>query len=277
MKRLGRLGMGRLSQSRASGRAVGGGGSISPSSESYSAEASAIFAAFTTPPTAARKAQIEACVSYLKNAGVWARLDVLYLLAAANSQAARINWKTPGTFTLTEVNSPTFGVDQGYTGNGTDMQLDTGVNPSTLGGGLTQNDACAFVWGTRVDVSGAPLGTNAGTGIYIYPRYTDGNYYHKLNTATDTTAASSDGSGLVLSVRTASDAGRIDRNGAQLVTLATTSSALVNSTIRLLKAGADFYGGKIICAGVGMSLSAAQSASLYQALVAYFNDVGTTL
>ena len=64
----------------------------------YDAATEAIAAAFTTPPTTARKNLIDAAVVALKSAGVWTKLDALYLFAAADSQAAIINWKAPGTY-----------------------------------------------------------------------------------------------------------------------------------------------------------------------------------
>src|SRR5262252_6152224 len=73
----------------------------------YDSASLAIFAAFSTPPDTTRKGVIDTCVRALKSAGVWTKLDVLYLFAAADSQAARVNWKNPGTYDGTATNSPT--------------------------------------------------------------------------------------------------------------------------------------------------------------------------
>ena len=67
-------------------------------------------------PTNARKALIDALITSLKSAGVWAKLDVLWIPAAHDSQAGRLNWKSPGTFTLAEVSSPTFTLIHEYHG-----------------------------------------------------------------------------------------------------------------------------------------------------------------
>lgn len=109
---------------------------------SYSAEALAIFAAFSTPPDATRKGLIDTCVVSLKNAGVWAKLDVLYMFAAADSQAAKINWKNPGTFDGTEISGPiTFTADQGFTFNGSSNYISSGFVPSSAGGTYALNNA----------------------------------------------------------------------------------------------------------------------------------------
>jgi len=67
-------------------------------------------------PSAARQLVIDALIRQLKDAGVWAKLDVLYVIAAHDIQAGRVNWKNPGTFTATEVSAPTFTTDRGYAG-----------------------------------------------------------------------------------------------------------------------------------------------------------------
>ena len=40
----------------------------------------------------------------------------------------RLNWASPSTFELSEVSSPTFTSDEGFTGNGATSTLDTGIN-----------------------------------------------------------------------------------------------------------------------------------------------------
>jgi hypothetical protein len=58
---------------------------------------------------------------------LWSSLDFLFLVAAHDSQAARINWKTP-TEVGTLVGSPTFVTDRGYTGVLNTSYTDTGIN-----------------------------------------------------------------------------------------------------------------------------------------------------
>jgi|HubBroStandDraft_6_1064221.scaffolds.fasta_scaffold10535_11 hypothetical protein len=79
----------------------------------YLTQSCAIFAAFTTPPTTSRKVIINTLVNALLNGSTdtWDKMDVLYVMAAADSQAASINWKNPGTTTLANIGSPTFTTD----------------------------------------------------------------------------------------------------------------------------------------------------------------------
>jgi len=120
-----------------------GGMSARPiAAASFDTDAQAIFAAFTTPPDGARKTLINDYVLALKVASVWDSLLGLYVFAAADSPAALINWKSPGTFNATLTNSPTFTQDRGFTGNGTSAYIDTNFTPSTDGGAVyTQNSA----------------------------------------------------------------------------------------------------------------------------------------
>lgn len=114
------------------------GAAIGPS---YSPQAKALFARFTNQPTQARGALIDNLIISLVSAGVWAKYDAFYILAAADSQAAQLNWVT-NTYNLTSVNAPTFAVDKGFTPNGTSSYLDTGFNPVTATSPkFTQNDA----------------------------------------------------------------------------------------------------------------------------------------
>lgn len=112
---------------------------------SYEAEALTLFAAMTSAPDATRKGVINTCIKALKDAGIFTKIDALWLLAAGNAHDAGLSWINPATFALTAVNSPTFTTDRGYTGNRSNMYLDDGVQMSALvkwaqtAGGL-------FVW-----------------------------------------------------------------------------------------------------------------------------------
>jgi len=85
--------------------------------------------------------QIATTISKLQYAGYWDKFDILYFLQAYDSATARINWKSPGTFNMTAVNSPTFTKDGGFTGNATSAYLATAYTPD---GNLNyqQDNAC---------------------------------------------------------------------------------------------------------------------------------------
>lgn len=125
----------------------------------FEREARNLFARFTTPPTSDRARLINALIKTLKQCGAWAKLDVLYILAAADAQSSLLNWVAT-SFNLTAVASPTFAADRGYTGNGSSMRLDTGFNPSTAGGKLSLNSVHLGLWrpGDAAGTSNLPVG-----------------------------------------------------------------------------------------------------------------------
>lgn len=87
------------------------------------ADADAIIAAMSVAPDATRQTLINNTVVALKNAGLWAKLDILYMFAAHTEQAARIDWKHPATRSATRLNVATFNTDQGFKGDGSIMYL----------------------------------------------------------------------------------------------------------------------------------------------------------
>lgn len=103
-------------------------------------ETTALLARMTAAPSSTRVAVIDQLIRALKAAGIWARLDALWLLAAHDAQAARLN-AVQGAYDLTAVNSPAFTADHGYKGNGTSAYLASGYIPYVVGGKYLQNDA----------------------------------------------------------------------------------------------------------------------------------------
>jgi len=243
----------------------------------YDAASEAIFAAFTTPPNDTRKGLIDAVVVALKAASLWAKIDVLYLLAAADAQAAKVNWKAPGTADSTEVNAPTFTADRGFTGAST-KYLDTNYNPSSFSGRVyAQNSASAFAFSvTNSSVDAGMIGNTGGT-IILFPRNTSNLAQGRLNiNSTTTSVASTDSIGLWGANRTTSTAQQLYKNGSSVATAAGTSAAVFNGNAQLMKSGASpvYWTGQLGCAGLGSSLTAGEHLDLYNAINPYLVGVG---
>lgn len=112
----------------------------------YDPDAVALFERFTTPPTSGRKAAINKVIVALKAASAWERLDVLYIRAAADSQAGRLNWKGD-FFNSTAVSSPAFAADRGFTPDGAASYLSSGFSPTVATDALfAQDDAHVGAW-----------------------------------------------------------------------------------------------------------------------------------
>lgn len=72
--------------------------------------------------------------------GTWAKLDALWIPATQDQTTAKLNLLS-SSFSLVEQNSPTWTADRGYTGNQSNMYLDTQFAPSTNGVTYLQNSA----------------------------------------------------------------------------------------------------------------------------------------
>ena len=105
-----------------------------------------LIARMSVAPSAARVRVIDTLVRALVAAGVWPKLDALYLLAAHHEQAARLNWVS-AAHTMTAVNSPTFTVDRGFNGNGTTSYMNTTFNPGAAAGAkFVRDSAFLGIW-----------------------------------------------------------------------------------------------------------------------------------
>jgi hypothetical protein len=202
---------------------------------------------------------------------------VLWIPAAHDSQAGRLNWKSPGTFALGEVSSPTFTTDQGYTGNGTSSYLTTGWVPSTNGVNYTLNSSTLIAW-TRTTAQDAVsvFGSSTQSTARLLTRNAADNAVAVVNSATTTTRANANGSGLFVASRISSTDVQIYRNGAALGALgtATASTAVPTVQLNLLRVNSVFSSSQIAIAAAGASLDATENTNLYNALQTYMTAIG---
>lgn len=243
---------------------------------SFEPEALALFARMSSPPASDRAVLINALIKSLKTDGVWAKLDALYLLAAAETQVSRLNW-IGGVHDLSAVNGPTFALDRGYTGNGASAYLDTGFVPSAaVGSQYALNSASAAVWcRTAATDVGAAIGTISARSMEIYPRFTDSNAYARANTLVNLTASAPSGVGLYHINRTASNATQLYKNGVLAASSAAASSSLPNSAIAFLRSTATYsYSGEVAAGWFGASLTGAEAAAMYAAINTYLTAIG---
>jgi head-tail adaptor len=87
-----------------------------------------------TPASGATLDALDTYVKGLKSAGIWDKLDILYVFATnGDSDFATYNILDPTMFKSTKVNNPTFTTNEGFTGDGSSAYLDTGWNPANDG------------------------------------------------------------------------------------------------------------------------------------------------
>lgn len=243
----------------------------------YDPDALAFFARLTTQPTETRKKLYSDLIASLKTAGVWSKLDALYILAAADAQAARQNL-VANAFNLTAVGSPAFATDRGYTGDGATANLATGFNPSTAPSAkYTQDQATLASW-VRSSNNGSycAVGLSAsGVTGSIRPN-ASGNLSVATNNATADTSAVVGSAGLSAWTRTASNSLKLYKNGALLATKTTASISLPNAAVTLLMLSnfSQFSVDQVAAASIAGPMSDSEHAAFHSALNIYMTAVG---
>jgi hypothetical protein len=239
---------------------------------SYLPQSIAIFNAFTTPPTAARKRLINNWVR--STAGIWSKIDCWWMPAAADSQAALINWIAPGTNNLVVAGAPVFTADRGYAGDGGTGRL-TGPNPTLLAGKMTQNSAHIGVWlNTNVSEDNGEIGAGA---TFIRGRTTGNTITGRVNDGTTSTwfSSISDGRGYTLGSRGDSGSYIPYKNAVAGSTVSVASTGLLNAAVNVCSTNGATSGTAIVgAAHFGSDLSAADITTLYNATLAYMQGIG---
>jgi hypothetical protein len=242
---------------------------------SYSAEATALFAQMSSQPNATRKGHIDTLITAMKTASIWTKFDFLYVMAAHDEQAGRLNWISPGTNTLTAVNSPTFTADQGFLGNGSNAHLTTGIamNGTTL---HTQNDASWVCGVYALGTAGASNwyfgGDGAGTTEGL--NYSGAGAQGYRVSTTSSLSVGTAATGRHIGIRIDSLNQKLWRDGAQVATGAVSSTARAAINYTILRTSTNYSDGRVWCLGVSSKLADADATALDNALAAYQTALG---
>lgn len=249
---------------------------------SYSAEATALFARMTTPPSGARKTLINNLINSLKlgatsATNIWAKIDVLYVLAAADAQAACLEWKGNAAYNAVPVGAPVFTADRGYAGDGVtaDMYLETSYAPGTVSLGMTNADCHFGAWAQNTRTVGIDAGQTAG-GWNV--RTADGGGAGgRLAGATFIAAPAGVSPHHVAVNRRNLSSAFAYRNGVQGVeNINVVALALSTNTWKVMAsiAGSVTIDGRISLAHCGKYLNAAENLDLYNAFQTYNTAIG---
>jgi len=246
----------------------------------YEREALSLFARFTTKASNVRAILINDMIKSLKLAGVWDRLDALYIMAAETAQAAQRNW-IADQFNLSEVSSPTFATDRGYTGNGTSSYLNTSLTPGSSAQ-YARNSAMLAVWcRTNTTPAGASFDIGQGGGASssgLTCKSSTGALNGYLNGSTAVSqAAIATGVGFAAVDRADASTIRLYKTGSQLTTAAVASAALNTSapySLLAVNGINQFSANQLAAAAIGSSLNDVQHTAFYNAVNTYLTAVG---
>lgn len=244
----------------------------------FAPETQALVARMSVAPSAARKAAIDRLIRALRNAGVWPKLTALYVLAAHDAQAARLNWKG-ATHDLTAVNTPIFTTDRGYRGSASGIAIAGGIlETGYVASDFAQNSVSFGVWyqalGTASD--DAADGDDA-TSLVLGPKAASGGQGGIPFSGAAISAAGA-AAGLLMVTRTGATASALYRNGASAATSTDASVSPSSNPVRLLGYGsagsAHAHDNREAAAFLGAGLTAAEAAAVYAALQTWMTTVG---
>lgn len=231
------------------------------------------FLARTSGLDATHQAAYTTLICGLVTDGVFSKLDALYITATSTTTTANLNLVST-SFTMTVTGTPlTFTADTGYSGGAPNF-LDTNLNAS-LGGALyTQDSAHISVWDMTAGAGDGNQLVGASTQEHIYPRFTNGNAFFRINNGTGTNVAVATATGFYTGNRSGAGATQSYKNGASVVTGTDASAALNNSTFTLPFAGAGTPSADVFsAASFGGSLTGTQAANLCSRIGAYLHTI----
>lgn len=253
---------------------LGAGGPSAPAS--YDTDAQAYFDAIVTnggsDPNTTRKNLINDLVLGLKSDSIWSKITALYLFAAHDSVAARVNLKDPSNVAAA-VNSPTFTTDRGYTGDAVAAHVDTNLTASTI----DRTNATIFaICNTLSTTSLSPVvGWNANTAELRLDSNTLSSNRARIG-ATNSTAPTTNplSDHFVAGRRTGTAQDIIVETSVEGASTATDSSAGATNPIYFLRVGPTHGNSEISIGGWGVYLTDTEAANLRTRLRTYCTGVG---
>jgi len=244
----------------------------------FAKESRAVIDAMTVRPNMARARLIDLTVRAFLGAALWPKIDVAWFLAAHDEQAGRLNWKDPGNFTCTVVNSVTFTADRGFAGDGVSGCLDTNFAPNTHAVQFTQNNGHISVYQRTgggngsapfsINNSGNRLNVAGGTGMSTRSR---------LNTTSDLNGPAG-GTQPIYAMGRRNDGSNMSvlRDGIEVTgPTARASSAIISGNMRFgVMANATFVSHQVAMGTMGAYLDDPEAAAMYAIANAYMRAIG---
>jgi hypothetical protein len=168
------------------------------------------------------------------------------------------------------VNSPTFNVNEGFTGNGISSYIDFNYTTVTNWINASQDNICAFAYQfADTAPSNAVLLGVASTYILVNPRNLTNQIVSRLHNSTLFQTASTNGQGLMLVNRNNSSNYDIYLRGS-LITNTSVASTNVTTPIYAMRTGTTYASSKPSVVGYGASLTSQQITDLTNSINAYF-------
>jgi hypothetical protein len=241
-----------------------------------------VYNAMTNKPTNSIAIAQNTMVKNLVTAGIWPLFDIFYCFAQYSNSAseALINWINPGTYNCTNISDTAWESLCGFTGDGIADYLETNYTPSTNGVNYTLDSASVGVY-LRVDINAdqCAIGCIGSDTSIVKINAREANSFRSLiNDKTESNVTVANSTGLFVSVRTSSSNVYLYRNGSNIKTSASTSTARPNAKLAILArrysaGGVDRYTtNQASIAFAGGLLTDGYNSTLYSEIQAYMTS-----
>lgn len=202
----------------------------------------------------------------LTTAGILSKLDLLCVNVGSQSL---VNLKAPGTNNLTNTGGATLNA-QGYSGDGVDAHLATGLVPPGTGN-YKKDDASAGVWVTRQDVTSTGdfvLGAVSGDTLRIAPRVGVSGVRTRLNCSGSNDGYTVEATGLIALRRNNSANYDLFKHGQFHKNLVVASTATPSGAITFLRTATSYSPTTTTIAAewVGAYLTDAEMVAIHSAI-----------
>lgn len=227
----------------------------------------------TAPPADVRGYQNELIIG-LRTDQVWSLLDGLRIWATDTADNQLYNWLNPTANKATLVNSPTFTAYRGMNGDGVSSWANTNWAPSN-GVNFQQDSNSLFAY-VLTDVQGnAVFGTNTGGNLLLQPRNASNLFGYRVNQASSTTVANTDGSGFYAAERSGVNATQGYKDGAAIGSAgAVASTARSTQTMSVGRVNTTYSSAQVAASGVGAYLGPTKQLALRNRIRTYLQRVG---
>lgn len=233
-------------------------------------ETTSLLARMTTQPTEIQKVAVNRLYYDLKQAGILAKLDGLWLGINTSRADARLNIIN-GSLPLTENGTINFNTQSGWTFFG-DSWLDTGFNPSTAGGHFSKDSASFGVMVAGAANSGVFMGAYDGANGLTMSR-TDNILNARINNNELLTGQISPSGTTLFSASRLSNVTAALYSGSKVVAVSDSPSlSLINASVNIGRARAvsGWYTRANICAAfIASGLTESEMFALNDAVQRY--------
>lgn len=233
-----------------------------------------LVAAMVVPPSVARVSVIRTAIAGLMTGGLWPKLDVFYIDAAHDTQAGKLNWKTPSRFPLVPTGSPTFTIDRGDQGDAVGAYLISSYIPSSFNGNYQLNSAVAGVWLHLASTINSSLELSLGNGRIQRSSSGTTEQYRINDAASANMGAGAPTTGHYAVRRTSSAERSSWLNGVSVANDTQASTSIATTFVLLSSSAANFSNARVSAAYAGGGFTDTDMATMHTVLTAYMTAVG---